>query len=67
MHNAAKASWLHTSQIQCNLIDGRERIMQSAYSTQEYALAALENLRNEAKKRGDKKSVYYYCVLNLVK
>lgn len=42
-------------------------IMQSAYSTQEYALAALENLRNEAKKRDDNKSVYCYCVLNLVK
>lgn len=47
--------------------DGMEHIMQSAYSTQEYALAALENLRNEAKKRGDNKSVYCYCVLNLVK
>lgn len=47
--------------------DGMEHILQSAYSTQEYALAALENLRNEAKMRGDKKSVYYYCVLNLVK
>jgi len=47
--------------------DGMEHIMQSAYSTQEYALAALENLRNEAKMRGDKKSIYYYCVLNLVK
>lgn len=47
--------------------DGMEHIMQSAYSTQEYALAALENLRNEAKMRGDNKSVYYYCVLNLVK
>lgn len=47
--------------------DCMEHILQSAYSTQEYALAALENLRNEAKMRGDKKSVYYYCVLNLVK
>lgn len=47
--------------------DGMEHILQSAYSTQEYALAALENLRNEAKMRGDKKGVYYYCVLNLVK
>ena len=47
--------------------DGMEHILQSAYSTQEDALAALENLRNEAKMRGDNKSVYYYCVLNLVK
>ena len=47
--------------------DGMEHILQSAYSTQEYALASLENLRNEANMRGDKKSVYYYCVLNLVK
>lgn len=47
--------------------DGMEHILQSAYSTQEYALAALENLRNEAKMRCDNKSVYYYCVLNLVK
>lgn len=47
--------------------DGMEHIMQSAYSTQEYALAALENLRNEAKMIGDNKSVYYYCVLILVK
>ena len=47
--------------------DGMEHILQSAYSTQEYALAALENLRNEAKMRGDNKSVYYYYVLNLVK
>lgn len=47
--------------------DGMEHILQSAYSTQEYALAALENLSNEAKMRGDNKSVYYYYVLNLVK
>ena len=47
--------------------DGMEHILQSAYSTQEYALAALENLRNEAKMRGDNKSIYYDCVLNLVK
>lgn len=47
--------------------DGMEQIMKSAYSTQEYALAALENFRNEAKMRGDNKSVYYFCVLNLVK
>ena len=47
--------------------DGMEHILQSAYSTQEYALAALENLRNEAKMRGDNKSVYCYGVLNLVK
>lgn len=54
--------------ILCRLdADGTEHILQSAYSTQEYALAALENLRNEAKKRGDNKSVYYYCLLNLVK
>lgn len=32
--------------------DGMEHIMQSA-STQEYALAALENLRNEAYEDGD--------------
>ena len=39
--------------------DGMEHIMQSAYSTQEYALEALGNLRNEAKMRGDNKSHYY--------
>lgn len=50
-----------------NVETGEAHIMQSAYSTQEYALAALENLRNEAKMRGDNKSIYYYCVLNLVK
>ena len=46
--------------------DGTEHIMQGAYSTQEYALAALEGFRDEAKKRCEK-SLYYYNALNLVK
>ena len=46
---------------------GRTNVMRSAYSTQEYAIEALECYRTEAAKRGDKKTIYYYSVMNLVK
>ena len=46
--------------------DGTEAVMNTAYSTQEYAMEALQVFRAEAAKRNER-SIYYHSVLTLVK
>lgn len=48
-------------------VDGEEHIMRDVYSSEEYAMEALQKYRKEASLRGDKKTMYYYTEATLIK
>ena len=50
-----------------NIYNGECHVMRDAYSSEEYALEAVERYRSEAKRRGDKTTMYSVGIMTLVK
>lgn len=47
--------------------EGKGKTYKTAFTKPEYALQAIEELRQRVKERGDKKTIFYYSEINIVK